>query len=128
MKKIFYIILPVSLLISCKKTSFDDPANLSTEESYVLIKDLGFKLVTSSVQSTFNTVTSSSGVHFSLLADQTTNTNGNSSWWDFANEPRLRLNNNASYRGAVTWNTFYNSFYQANLDASIALDIIEGQK
>ena len=116
------------LLSSCKKTDFDDPSSFTNDEANSQIRDLGFKLVTSSVQTTFNTTTSSAGTHFSLLADQTTNTNGNSSWWDFANEPRLRLNNNSSYRGAVTWNTFYNNFYQANLDATIALDIIEVQK
>ncbi|AXY75096.1 hypothetical protein D3H65_14395 [Paraflavitalea soli] len=128
MKKIIYIALSVSLLGACKKISFDDPSSFTNEEANTLIRDLGYKLVTSSIQNTFNTTTSAAGTHFSLLADQTTNTNGNSSWWDFANEPRLRLNNNASYRGATTWNTFYNNFYQANLDATIALDIIEVQK
>lgn len=128
MKKIAYLLLSIYLLVSCKKIGFDDPSSFTNDEANAQIRDLGYKLVTSSVQTTFNTVTSSAGVHFSLLADQTTNTNGNSSWWDFANEPRLRLNNNASYRGAVTWNTFYNNFYQANLDATIALDIIEVQK
>lgn len=127
MKQITYILLSVSLLGACKKISFDDPSSLTNDEASARIKDLGYKLVTSSVQTTFNTTTSSAGVHFSLLADQTTNTNGNSSWWDFANEPRLRLNNNASYRGAVTWTTLYNNFYQANLDATIALDIIKVQ-
>lgn len=127
MKKAIYILLSVYLLASCKKTNFDDPSSFTNDEANALIKDLGYKLVTSSVQTTFNTATSSAGTHFSLLADQTTNTNGNSSWWDFANEPRLRLNNNASYRGAVTWNTFYNNFYQANLDATITLDIIQVQ-
>ncbi|MDR6340557.1 hypothetical protein HNQ91_003622 [Filimonas zeae] len=128
MKRIVFFILTISLLGSCKKTTFDDPSSFTNDEANALIRDLGYKLVTSSVQTTFATTTSSAGTHFSLLADQTTNTNGNSSWWDFANEPRLRLNNNASYRGAVTWNTFYNNFYQANLDATIALDIINVQK
>jgi hypothetical protein len=128
MKRILYLLIPISFITSCKKTNFDDPSSFTNKEATDLIRDLGYKLVTSSVQTTFNTTTSSAGVHFSLLADQTTNTNGNSSWWDFANEPRLRLNNNASYRGATTWNTFYNNFYQANLDATIALDIIEVQK
>ncbi len=127
MKKLFYILLPLAVFTSCKKTGFDDPSSFTNDEATELIRDLGYKLVTSSVQTTFSTTTSSAGTHFSLLADQTTNTNGNSSWWDFANEPRLRLNNNASYRGATTWNTFYNNFYQANLDATIALDIIEVQ-
>src|ERR1700754_1438683 len=101
MKKTVYLLLSLYLLASCKKISFDDPSSFTNDEANAQIRDLGLKLVTSSVQTTFNTTTSSSGTHFSLLADQTTNTNGNSSWWAFANEPRLRLNNNASYRGAV---------------------------
>ncbi len=128
MKKLIYIFLALYLFSACKKIGFDDPSSFTNDEANAQIRDLGYRLVTSSIQNTFNTTTSSAGTHFSLLADQTTNTNGNSSWWDFANEPRLRLNNNASYRGAVTWNTFYNNFYQANLDATIALDIIENQK
>ncbi|MFT4022354.1 MAG: hypothetical protein QM664_01070 [Flavihumibacter sp.] len=129
MKKITYsLLLLLTLASSCKRVNFDDPSSFTNVEADTQIKDLGYRLVTSSVQTTFNTTTSSAGVHFSLLADQTTNTNGNSSWWDFANEPRLRLNNNASYRGAVSWNTFYNNFYQANLDATIALDLIEVQQ
>lgn len=127
MKNIFYISLIALSLSACKKTDFDNPTTLTNQEAIDQIKDLGLKLTTSSVQTVFSTSTSASGTHFSLLADQTTNTNGNSSWWDFANEPRLRLNNNTSYRGAVTWNTFYNNFYQANLDATLALDIIEKQ-
>ena len=128
MKRTALLLFILSALVSCKKTNFDDPSSFTNDEATALIRDLGLKLVTSSVQTTFNTTTSAAGTHFSLLADQTTNTNGNSSWWDFANEPRMRLNNNASYRGATTWNTFYNNFYQANLDATIALDIIEVQK
>lgn len=127
MKKILYILIPALMLNACKKTDFDNPTTLTNQEAVELIKDLGLKLTTSSVQTVFTASTSSAGTHFSLFADQTTNTNGNSSWWDFANEPRLRMNNNTSYRGAVTWNTFYNSFYQANLDATLALDIIEKQ-
>lgn len=127
MRKILPIFLFAFVFTACKKTDFDNPTTLTNQEAVDQIKDLGLKLTTSSVQSVFRTTTSSAGTHFSLLADQTTNTNGNSSWWDFANEPRLRLNNNTSYRGAITWNTFYNNFYQANLDATLALDIIETQ-
>lgn len=127
MKNILYLLLIGLSLTACKKTDFDNPTTLTNQEAIDQIKDLGLKLTTSSVQTVFSTSTSSAGTHFSLLADQTTNTNGNSSWWDFANEPRLRLNNNTSYRGAVTWNTFYNNLYQANLDATLALDIIEKQ-
>ncbi|WP_028297390.1 hypothetical protein [Olivibacter sitiensis] len=116
-----------TFLGACSGIGFDNPAILTNEQAIDKIEDLGYKLSTSSVQTTFSTTTSSAGVHFSLLADQTTNTNGNSSWWEFALEPRLRLNNNTSYRGAVTWNTFYNNFYQANLDATLALNIIENE-
>lgn len=128
MKRYTYLLVAALALTACKRTDFDNPTTLTNQEATDQIKDLGLKLTTSSVQTAFLTSTSSAGTHFSLLADQTTNTNGNSSWWDFANEPRLRLNNNSSYRGATTWNTFYNSFYQANLDATLALDIIENQK
>jgi len=127
MGRIHLVVALFLLLTACKRTDFDNPATLTNEEALARIRDLGLKLTTSSVQTAFNTSTSSAGVHFSLLADQTTNTNRNSEWWDFAKEARIRLNNNVSYRGAVTWNTFYNNFYQANLDATLALDMVQRQ-
>ncbi len=127
-KSIYYSIIWISL-ISCESINFDDPSTLTNEEAINKIKSLGYVLTTSSVQTTFQTTTNNAGgSHFSLWADQSTNTNGSQSWWDFANEPRLRLNNNSAYRGNAAVREIYSNFYQANLDATKVIDIIENQQ
>ena len=129
MRKFSYLIVTLVLLASCESIGFDDPATLTNAEAIQKIKSLGYVLTTSSVQTAFNATTSNAGgSHFSLWADQSTNTNGSQSWWDFAAEPRLRLNNNAAYRGNAAVRTIYSDFYQANLDATKVIDLIETQQ
>jgi len=129
MIKNIYILFIILIFASCESTNFDDPSTLTNTEAVEKIKYLGYVLTTSSIQNTFNTTTSASaGVHLSLLSDQTTNTNMANAWWNFADEPRLQLTNSSTYRGSISWTTFYSSFYQANLDATKALDIIENKK
>ncbi len=123
-----YILFFAIAFASCESINFDDPSTLTNEEAATKIKSFSYSLVTSSVQTTFSTTTSTAGVHFSLLADQTTNTNGNSSWWDYSKEPRVEIINNSSARGyAGTLTPFYSNFYQTNLDATKVIDLIENQ-
>jgi hypothetical protein len=128
MKKIIiYVFLAISLL-SCESINFDDPTTLTNDEAIEKIKSLGYVLTTSSVQTTFRTTTNNAGgSHFSILSDQSTNTNGSQSWWDFANEPRLRMNNNSTYRGNAAVREVYSNFYQSNLDATKVIDMIENK-
>ncbi len=129
MKKIFFGLAVLFTFGSCESIGFDDPSTLTNAEAIEKIKSLGYVLTTSSVQTTFNTTTNNAGgSHFSLWADQSTNTNGSQSWWDFANEPRLRLNNNSAYRGNAAVREVYSNFYQSNLDATKVIDLIEHQK
>ena len=129
MRKVIYIILLISTLVSCESINFDDPSSLTNEEAAQKIKSLGYVLTRSSIQTVFKTTTSDAGgSHFSILADQSTNTNGSQSWWDFANEPRLRMNNNSAYRGNAAVRSIYSNFYQANLDATKVIDLIENQQ
>lgn len=128
MRKYIYYILFLFVIVSCESIYFDDPSTLTNDEAINKIKSLGYVLTTSSVQTTFNATTSNAGgSHFSLWADQSTNTNGSQSWWDFANEPRMRLNNNAAYRGNAAVRSLFSNFYQANLDATKVIDMIENQ-
>ncbi len=126
--KLFLYSIAVLVLTSCESLNFDDPSTLTNEEAVSKIKTFGYSLVKGSVQTTFTTTTSSGGVHFSLLADQSTNTNGSSNWWNYANEPRMRILNSSTERSySASLNLLYSNFYQANLDATKVLDIIENQ-
>lgn len=129
MKRLVYILSVAVLLTSCESIHFDDPSTLTNDEAAAKIQSFGYSLTTGSVQNVFSTTTSAAGVNISLLADQTTNTNGNSSWWDYAKEPRVRLVNNSSARGYnASITVLYEKFYQANLDATKVIDLIEKQQ
>lgn len=129
MKALLYLLAAATVLVSCESIDFDDPSTLTNEEAAAKIKSFGYSLTTSSVQTTFSTTTSAAGVNISLLADQTTNTNGNASWWDYSKEPRVRLVNNSAARGYnASIAPLYEKFYQANLDATKVIDLIENQQ
>jgi hypothetical protein len=128
MEKSIYIFIMI-LLVACESIQFDDPSTLTNDEAVEKIKSLGYVLTTSSVQTAFSTTTNNAGgSHFSILSDQSTNTNGSQSWWDFANEPRLRMNNNSAYRGNAAVRELYSNFYQVNLDATKVIDMIENRQ
>lgn len=127
MKKIFYL-LGILLLAACESVNFDDPSTLTNEEAATKIKTFGYSLVKGSVQTVFTTTTSTGGVHFSLLADQSTNTNGSSNWWNYAQDPRIRILNSSTERSySASLNLLYSNFYQANLDATKVIHLLEEQ-
>ena len=128
MKRIAFTIWTALSLTACESIDFDDPSTLTNEEAVEQIKSFSYSLVTASVQTVFQTTTSNAGNHFSLLADQSTNTNGASNYWYYAKEPRMRIINSSSERSyTASLQLLYNNFYQANLDATKIIDIIENQ-
>ncbi len=127
MKKIYYKLLITASLFGtagCEKMQFDDPVSFTIEEAKALTPDYYFKLTTASFASSifysFDGPSSTAG--FSILADQTTTTNRNLEWWDFAKEPRIPLNPSESYGGRDVLYVPYYYFYQANLNATLALE------
>lgn len=58
------------------------------------------------------------GVHMDLLADVLTTTNRYASFWDYAFQPRQRLNNTSSFSNRFIingpWSTFYSGISSAN--------------
>lgn len=128
MKKQIFTFWALLSLTACESVDFDDPSTLTNEEAVEKIKCFSYSLVTSSVQTVFQTTTSNAGNHFSLLADQSTNTNGASNYWYYAREPRMRIINSSSERSySASLNLLYSNFYQANLNATKIIDIIENQ-
>lgn len=126
MKLKYLPLILTAWLASCESVNFDDPSTLTNEEAATQIKTFSYSLVKGSVQTVFTTTTSTGGVHFSLLADQSTNTNGSSNWWNYAKEPRMRILNSSTERSySASLNLLYSNFYQANLDATKVLDLLE---
>ena len=85
---------------------FGDPANLT-------------KLLRGGFYDWSTAVVSSYGTHPDLIADQITSTNNVRNFWDFAQEPRIRLANTTSYGGAASWRVFYGGFNSAITTANL---------
>lgn len=126
LKNILLATFAATAISSCDRDlQFDNPRTLTTEEAFK-VKGAGVKLANSSVLRALNAAYSFGGVHINELADQITSTNRYTEFWDFAQEPRLPINNSESYGGyADAIASFYNSFYQANLDANQILNSID---
>jgi len=62
------------------------------------------------------------GSHYQLMADQMTSTNKYIEFWDFAEEPRKRLNNTVAYGGSGAITTPWANFNEANFAANQALE------
>lgn len=127
MKRVAVFLLTAGLVFGCESIDFDNPATLTNEEAANSIKDLGYKLTTSSVQNTFLNTTSGSLSVLAVYADQVTATSNANGRIFFSTEPRIELINNASHRMHIDILGLYTGFYQANLDATLALDIVERQ-
>ncbi len=72
-------------------------------------------------------ITASWGTHMHLMADQLTSTNKSRAFWDFAEEPRLGLQNDPNYDGlgamSSPWGNLNSAVYSAN---AVLLFIEEG--
>lgn len=126
-KFLYLIAVSAFTFMSCNKDlQFDDPRTLTTEEAF-RVPGAGVKLGNSAVMRTLNTIfNGSTGVHILCMADQITTTNRFQEFWDFAQEPRLPLNNSDTYNGYGAIANYYSNFYQANLDANQIINNING--
>jgi len=132
MKK--YIVIPLLVLLvfaSCKKLQFDDPTTYTLEEGIEKTPDYYYKLAAGNFSNAlWNTNSAYNfGYGISALADQTTVTNRVQEWWDFAIEPRKRMNNSLSYAGYSHFSSPYSSFYTPNLNANVIIEALDkGEK
>lgn len=124
MKKILLYILTITIF-GCDKIDFENPTTLTNQQAVDRIPDLGYKLATSSIQGAINATTNNNVL--TIYADQITTTSNAGGVRYFAEEPRLEIVNNATHRMHSPLLAIYTSFYQANLDATLALDIVENQ-
>lgn len=59
------------------------------------------------------------GVHIHNLADQSTGTNAFRRFWDFSEEPRLRLDNTTAYSASTAISTYFGGFNSAIATANL---------
>ncbi len=128
-KLITFLALSTLMLASCKRDlQFDDPNRLTYEE-YLKVPGAAVKVGSGAAIGTMNTVMNGEfGVQLLCMADQITTTNRYNEFWDFAQEPRLALNNADTYGGYGAISSYWAGFAQANLDANaILLQVRAGQ-
>lgn len=132
MRKYFIASIAVLFLMSsCEKMQFDDPTTYTLDEAIAATPDYYYKLAAGNFSRAL--FYANDGYYFgfgmSTLADQTTVTNRVQEWWDFAKEPRARLNNSQSYGGLTHFTYPYSIFYTVNLNANVIIEAFEaGEK
>ncbi|GAB5407959.1 MAG: hypothetical protein BalsKO_03240 [Balneolaceae bacterium] len=77
----------------------------------------GFYDLTTALHSSYST-------HPDLLADQITSTNNVRNFWDFAQEPKIRLSNSPTYSGANSYAAFYGGFNSSVSTANLFINNI----
>lgn len=82
-------------------------------------------LLSGATTQVFQTTVTDWGPHMDLLADQTTTTNAFRSFWDFAEEPRLRINNNTTYANPSIFSEPWNNLNSGQVGANRILEITE---
>ena len=102
--KNFKLLLASMLIMILAFTSCEDleVENLNEPDRARALSDPGdlISLMKSGTLDSYWGITTSWGVHLHLMADQLTTTNKSRQFWDFAEEPRLRLQNDPNYGGA----------------------------
>lgn len=64
-------------------------------------------------------------VHVDALADQTTTTNAYFNFWDFSEQPRLRMNNSTSYSSSSVFSSPWSSWNRGISTANTLIAVIE---
>lgn len=94
-----------------------------------VLGDVGntLKLLRGGYQDAANAMVSSWGVHMHMMSDQSTSTNMYRSFWNFSEEPRLRLNNTTSYSAEGAISTFWGSMNSSIAIANQFINLIENE-
>jgi hypothetical protein len=130
MKLIKYSLLTLALLIAtlpmngCADLSVDN-LNDPTREAVLGDAENTLKLLAGGFRTFYITSINTPAIAINLLSDQITTTNLVSQWWDFAEEPRLPLDNTTAYSAAFQFSYFFGNYNSAIATANIFIDSIE---
>lgn len=132
MKTIKYSLLVVILLAGAlvfKGCQDLDVANVNepTREAVLGSVDNTLKLLRGGFQDVGTAMISEWGVHMHHMTDQNTATNAFRSFWDFSEEPRLRLNNTTAYSAEQAINTFWGNLNSGVAIANQFINLIENE-
>jgi hypothetical protein len=117
----YLLVLIVSGLLalsSCADLSVDN-LNDPTTEAVESDPANQVKLLAGGFYDATTSMVSSWGVHIHNLADQSTGTNAFNRYWDFSEEPRLRLDNTTAYSASTAISTYFGGFNSAVATANL---------
>ena len=111
------------LFTSCADLAVEN-VNDPTKEAVEGSAENQSKLLAGGFYDLSTALVSSYATHPDLIADQITSTNNVRNFWDFAEEPRMRLANTPSYSGANAYATFYGGFNSSISTANLFINNI----
>lgn len=110
-------------LASCADLSVDN-VNDPTKEAVEGDAANQTKLLAGGFYDATTALVTSWGVHIHNMADQSTGTNAFRRFWDFSQEPRLRLDNTTSYSASSAISTYFGGFNSAIATSNLFIDNI----
>ena len=124
--KVSTLFLAMAVVVSsCADLSVENVNDPDRERALANPSDL-VSLLQGSSSDVFFEITNLWGVHMDGLSDQMTSTNRFLSFWDFADEPRLRINNRTTYADAVILNSPWSTYNAGVSTANSIIGKIEG--
>ncbi|WP_234567040.1 hypothetical protein [Rhodohalobacter sp. 614A] len=118
--KYLFVLMVSGLLAlsSCADLSVDN-LNNPTTEAVESDEANQVKLLAGGFFDASTAMVSDWGVHIHNLADQSTGTNAFNNYWDFSEEPRLRLDNTTSYSASTAISVYFGGFNSAIATANL---------
>lgn len=108
---------------NCADLSVDN-LNEPTKEAVEGSAENQSKLLAGGFSDMATALISSYATHPDLISDQITSTNNVRNFWDFAQEPKMRLTNAQTYSGANAYRVFYGNFNSAIATANLFINNI----
>lgn len=111
----YLLVLMISGLLAlsgCADLSVDN-TNDPTREAVESDESNQVKLLAGGYYDATTALVTSWGVHINNLSDQSTGTNAFRRFWDFSEEPRLRVDNTTSYSAGSAISTYFGGFNSA---------------
>lgn len=116
-------LLGALVFTSCADLAIDN-SNEPTKEAVETNADNQAKLLAGGFLDLTVGLISSYSTHPDLISDQITSTNNVRNFWDFAQEPRIRLSNSATYSGANAYASHYGNFNSSVSTANLFINNI----
>lgn len=110
-------------IVGCQDLSVDN-VNEPTKEAVEGNADNQSKLLGGGYYDFTTSIISQWGLNIQMYADQNTTTNNVNNWWDFTDQPRIRLNNSTSYASTAAISTFFSGSNSAVATANLFINRI----